>query len=63
MIYNLIGFRLFGFVKDCPNRVCSQKRDLLTFPRNLFFWVSGVESPPIFLYKKIRKKLNRTLHD
>ena len=49
MIYNLIGFRLFGIVRDRPNRVCSQKRDLGAFPRHLYFWVSGVESPLNFL--------------
>ena len=34
-----------------PKLGCSQKRDLGTL-RHLSFWVSGVESPLIFLYKK-----------
>ena len=36
---------------------CSQKRDSGTL-RHLSFWVSGVELPLIFLYKKKKKKIN-----
>ena len=36
-----------------------QKRDLGTFLGHLSFWVNGMESPLIFLYKKEKKeKLN-----
>ena len=35
---------------------CSQKRDFRgAFLGHLSFWISGVESPFIFLYEKIRK--------
>ena len=44
---------------------CSQKRDLGACSGHLSFWISGVELPLIFLYKKKKqeKKLNTTLHD
>ena len=40
-----------------PKLGCSQNRDLGTL-RHLSFWVSGVESPLIFLYRKEKEKIN-----
>ena len=41
-----------------------KKRDSGTFLGHLSFWVSDMESPLIFIYKKkIRKNTNYKIHD
>ena len=48
-------FRVYDFLKFCssPTRdVSPKKRGLGTFLGHLSFWVSGMESPLIFLYTK-----------
>ena len=40
------------------------KKEMGAFSGHLSFWVSGVESPLIFLYKKKnKKKISTKLHD
>ena len=39
------------------------KKEMGALSGHLSFWVSGVESPLIFLYKKNKKKISKKLHD
>ena len=57
---------LFLFSREPSNRTpcerpqkCLSKKEIFEyFSIHLSFWVSGVESPLIFLYKKHKKELN-----